>query len=389
MIDWLTLSGPWSGPVLDGGRVQRIGPDGEVESDAPRARRVEGSHDSAVRVRARGDGALWLDGNPAKFLTGQNVVGSDDLRALAAALFLAVCDRLELEPTRNDAELWGLGLVDVSRVDVTYSRRLRSRADVLATIRAIEAGSTLQFRGRGTLTGGSTVYFGKHSRRWSLKAYSKGQELAAGKGHGLAPALLASDPGQRLAEYADALLRLEVTFRALELKRLKLDRVRSWSPVGARKLHHSILRRLTMPKALPAGDDLAHLPARLRAIAAAHLAGVDTRTLVSTRTWYRHRKALQPFGIDLATNPPKAAEPRSNVVPFVRYVDITPAYNEPPADWMHRAGFIPEGLPASPDDGTAPLEYGRRWPDRFPEEAVAADLHDRRAANPDYPDDAS
>ncbi|WP_223930817.1 phage/plasmid replication domain-containing protein, partial [Aeromonas caviae] len=31
---------------------------------------------------------------------------------------------------------------------------------------------------------GSTLYYGKHSRRWSLKFYSKGEELSA-KGHQL------------------------------------------------------------------------------------------------------------------------------------------------------------------------------------------------------------
>lgn len=71
---------------------------------------------------------------------------------------------------------------------------------------------------------GSTLYFGKNSRRWSLKLYSKGQEIRA-TGHGQ-DAVLALP---HAVEWADKTLRAELTLRGMELQRLNLAYVGQWS----------------------------------------------------------------------------------------------------------------------------------------------------------------
>ena len=42
---------------------------------------------------------------------------------------------------------------------------------------AAEMNATLSHRGRGQVTKGSTLYFGKSSRRSSVKFYAKGEEF--------------------------------------------------------------------------------------------------------------------------------------------------------------------------------------------------------------------
>ncbi|WP_283159726.1 phage/plasmid replication protein, II/X family, partial [Xanthomonas axonopodis] len=80
--------------------------------------------------------------------------------------------------------------------------------------------------GRGQLVKGSTLYFGQHSRRWSLKLYSKGQEIHA-RGHGQDAILNLP----HAVAWADRTLRAELTIRSMELKRMALDQVAAWKDV--------------------------------------------------------------------------------------------------------------------------------------------------------------
>jgi II/X family phage/plasmid replication protein len=77
--------------------------------------------------------------------------------------------------------------------------------------------------GVGVLTGG-TVYWGKHSSRWAIKAYSKGEEISK-RGHKLPPELSLTN----LANFADDKLRVEITLRQKELKKLGLERGCFWN----------------------------------------------------------------------------------------------------------------------------------------------------------------
>ena len=51
--------------------------------------------------------------------------------------------------------------------------------------------------------------------------------------------------------------------------------------------------------------------------------GVDLRAVLSKATFYRHRKGLQEFGIDIAIR--KETIDRSNVIPLIRVLEAVPA----------------------------------------------------------------
>jgi II/X family phage/plasmid replication protein len=58
-------------------------------------------------------------------------------------------------------------------------------------------------------------------------------------------------------------------------------------------------------------------------------AGNDLRQTLSRPTFYRYRKALLPYGVDIATILPKEV---SNVVPLYRVLEAKPA---PIPDWAY------------------------------------------------------
>lgn len=311
--------------AINGGAFLSVNVDGEIDWQRAKHRQLVGSHDARLQVWTDGPGLIGFEGSPAKWFQGHNVFGTDDLIGLACETLNSICDALGLTSTAAERALWAAGGFQVRRADITYSRSLRDRSDVLAWIRAAEQSATMAHRGRGTLTKGGTLYFGKHSRRWSFKAYSKGQEIHAA-GHTL-PAHVA---GSSIPSHAESLLRFELVLRSMELKRLGLDQGIAWKDETAAEQHAEKMKGLQMPEhiELPT-DELEALPARLRAAYELHQKGMDTRQIYSRRTWYRHRRELLQHGIDLSANIGNE-DAHANVVPFVRRLIAEPVDHVPP-----------------------------------------------------------
>lgn len=329
MIDWLTFVAPCEHSArLHGGVVASIRPDGSVEWETYKPKVLQGSHDSRLQVRSH-DGAcsqVKVSGNPAKWFQGHNLWGSDDVPALVLSLLDSLSERpdLGLSPTEENRAAWRAGDVALTRVDVTESFHLPSRADVLAWLRAAEQTAHLSHRGRGQLTKGSTLYFGKHSRRWSLKLYSKGEELEA-KDHRQDSVM--DLPHARA--WADRSLRAELTLRGMELRRRGLGLCSSWHhfdlDAGAvpAALLFPVLEGMTMTTTTTlSAEVLASFRPTLRAAFAAWEAGHDLRSMFPRPTFYKFRKELLPHGIDIATVQQHEV---SNVVPMMRFLEAVPA----------------------------------------------------------------
>lgn len=341
MIDWVSFVAPCvHSKQITGGLIASVRTDGTVEWSKFKRHVVRGSWDTAMTIRSVMTGCdpctrIEVSGNPVKWFQGHNLWGTDDLPALVVALLddLALRTDLGLTPTAWDRERWAIGAVGISRVDVTESFHLRNRPDVLAWLRAAEQSAHLSHRGRGQLCKGSTLYFGKNSRRWSLKLYSKGQEVEA-VGHG-------QDAILRLPaalEWADRSLRAEMVIRSMELKRRGLSMLCDWacfqrddvdSEVTAQLLR-PVLGDLTMTtKTTLSADVLESLTNAQRTAFFAWQAGHDLRSVMTRRSFYRMRSLLLPHGIDIAV--PQLKEP-SNVVPLVRVLEAVPARVP---EWAH------------------------------------------------------
>lgn len=335
MIDWLTFVVDCPHLPIPAGHFLSITPCGEVDYELAKAVEVIGTYDNVVRVRSQGAASseyaseLYVTGNPAKFIQGHNVFGSDDLCALAAEMVRRVFAALEINDELSIKRVQ-LGQFSLKRIDVTRSFSLRDRAEVLAVI------DSLSTRARSRMgkaqSRGATCYFGKHSRRWSLKFYSKGDELEARGRHKL-PEPLRDTPIQA---FADNLLRCEVTFRSLELdKILDCKTPATLTPTRLKSLFNEYLERIEVSGRANIPSD--ELQAMRRCVRDTYLLwekGVDVRTMMSSPTFYRHRVELLGLGIDIALpNEPNTAE----VIPYFRTVYPEPV--EVP-DWAYTDGLI-------------------------------------------------
>lgn len=336
MIDWLTFVIPCAHiePIRDG-CFQKVDGSGEVEWSSDRRKSLRGSHDATVTVRT----AHWMgdcthvevSGNLVKFFQGHNLFGTDDVHGLVWEFmrWLALTHGSEADapmvyPTVDDVQNWKAGGYTLSRIDVTDSYKLPTRSDVLAWLRAAEQTAHLSHRGRGQLVKGSTLYFGKNSRRWSLKLYAKGQEIESNAGD--QPAL-ASLPQVRA--WADNVLRAELVIRGMELKRHGLETGTAWLPIDgvpfdAVAMLRGKLGAMTMTTIRTLPDEVMDaLTGAQRSAYLAWVAGNDLRQVMSRPSFYRLRAKLLPHGVDVATLQP--SEDRSNVVPLVRVLEAVPA----------------------------------------------------------------
>lgn len=334
MIDWITAILPCNHDQskLQAGLVACLDAEGNIQWKIDKALSVPGSHDSSIQIKTYTERSIWVSGNPTKWLQGHNIFGSDDLIHLVATMFAKLWEKEELglAPTMlQDAEIRA-GLYTLSRVDINQSWMLPDRAAVLAWIRA--AGSTCRIKHRGAgQYAGDTLYFGKHSRRWAVKCYSKGHELAD-KGHQLPKDLQHPE----LLEYADKALRIELVMRGMALKDKGLQQAKAWTPAVAKQLlSELVLSQLEISDNMPAPDDLLKsLRPGLRAVYVLWQSGEDVRQTYSKAQFYKHRRALLAHGIDIAI--PQERE-RNNVVPLIRYLEAEPA--EIP-QWAYDKGLV-------------------------------------------------
>lgn len=335
MIDWVT--GTYfvdhDPEKLNNGRVFSMNPDGEIDWHVDKVLSVEGSHSSNIQIKSATDNSIWFSGNPVKFLQGHNIFGTDDIQYLLSKFFdsLVKIDSLGLKPTDIQRERVIAGNVPLTRVDVNQSWLLNSKSDVLSWIRAAGLCARLKHRGAGQFSG-DTLYFGKHSRRWSVKCYSKGHELTA-KGR----ALHADLAHPFIIDYADKALRLELVMRSMFLKDAHLDLACNWTPETAKLLLVStVLSNLEITDNMTIQDEvLTDLPTRLRLVYQSWRNGDDLRSMLPKNTFYRYRRAMLPHGVDIAMI--QETDSKSNVIPLIRYLEAIPAGI--PA-WAYELGLV-------------------------------------------------
>lgn len=362
MVDWLSveLPDPVGLPINDG-HVCRLGPDGSLSWSTACRRSLEGSWSSNMTFRAvsadyagSGDNrALWelqaasgagpmasgleVSGNPAKFLNGHNLFGSDD----PLVLLRGVVERAApvLWPGLNPLPDFDFASATVSRIDLTGAWLLDRAEDVVPFLRAMEERVWCPYRGRGVMNDVGTLYYGftkkgKRAKDWQLKLYSKGLDITA---HPL-PAAAYGVEG--LLDEVNRTIRVELTLRTAELKRLGLSRVGDWTPAKVGEIWRCYVDKLNFGDGFKldrAVEDLASnpdlKPRHLTAIAA-WKAGHDMRSLYRAKaTLYRVRNEIMELtGIDVFVPVPK-----SNVVPLRRVVTAQPALRPHWADHLTAA----------------------------------------------------
>lgn len=292
---------------------------------------VEGSHSSKIQLQSHSENLVYFTGNPVKFLQGHNLFGTNDIRHLMRLFFDKLLEQspLGLCPDPFQYDLIQDGHYELTRVDINESWHLNNSREVQAWIRAVGETAYLKHRGAGQFSG-DTAYFGKNSRRWGLKCYSKGNEIKV-KGHKLPPELCIPE----MLEYADKSLRIEAFIRQLELKRRHLHILSNWDIDTPTELLLECLSKLELSDVYMLKDDvLDTLPARLRMVYQTWLNGDDLKQIMSKSAFYRCRSEMLKYGIDISTKSPKE---KSNVIPLIRVLEAKPVGIP---DWAYEKGLV-------------------------------------------------
>ena len=351
-IDWIsafTATPPELWPGYCSGEWFKVGPDGDVLKRGRVLHTVEDEEPSSSRnftVWTPSPGSLYISGNPVKLLQGHNAWGSLDLVGcyLESGLFVR---RGGLFPGPETWKACKFSFPRFSRIDITRSYRFDSDAEALDYIRFV-VGTARSRHGAATLQDGGTAYFGKHSRRWTLKVYAKRPEMLHERGR-LARRLKARILGDDLVDWATGVVRFELTLRSPELKNVLSGQ---WhDPALLESLWHCYFDHITWNEnaVMTTQSDLveAGLPSELRKTLALWRAGADLRALSSRATFYRHRgQLLQQLGVDIASPPVASGEARSRVALDPARWDPAPLPGglvEPRSEVKEQYGLLPLG----------------------------------------------
>lgn len=324
MIDWVKALIPFDHyDTFHDGQVCSITRDGELEWSTDKRMAVTGSYDARIHLKSdphtrdpeTGKYAfLIFDGNPAKFLQGHNLWGSDDLIGLMTETMAKVCKILDIYPSETDWMAIQQGAYHVKRIDSTMMIDLGSKTDVEAFLYSAERTAHMRYKGQGIMTGG-TLYFGKHSRREALKMYAKGTEIRA-KGHEL-PQGLRDLP--ELYKWADSKLRVEVCTRSMQLKDNGLGAACNWTENTPDEKVNELLNGLNMSEQHTlSATTLEGLQPRLIGVYHNWKDGHDLKKILPKNTFYRYRREFLKRGIDIAVKQGNRAEPAPNVIEFRR-----------------------------------------------------------------------
>ena len=343
MLDWFSGKVGYNGLDLKLNRLLEVTPDGEINWDFERPVSAKGSFESAIQIRrdfATEDMltasdkhnllvnyvCLNLSGNPSKFLQGHNVFGPK-VEALGPVL-TATVRGLPAEVRPSDADNPLPPALHRNRVDITTSVHLGQHAHVHEWLKFVAKSSSSRHKGTSMLSG-NTVYWGKQSSRWSMKAYCKFCELDAHP-----PADLKFK--DQLKQYCEGHLRLELTLRTLELQdRGTLDESLIWEyfkriNIGEMEIDMEKIQNVKLSRSA-------------KLTLNEWLAGKEVKYDLPKRTFYNHRKnILEATGLDISL--PVPSEKTLDKVKFDLDYLVANEIKEIPATFQGRL-FKPDKSP--------------------------------------------
>ena len=346
--DWVSIYQSFPGailPKINNGAFVRYDAQGVHESTTLKKAKVEGSFETGVMIRCDGQ-TVWFEGNVSRFGRQDNVFGFTFIECIARINALVVS--LGLPPfsagtayrSQHNDKLAFTG-ARITRLDLTQNFFAGSVEDAQFFMRhlAMQQASRLK---TGTYGEGETVDFGRGSRRVYSKAYVKHVELLRHmqrKSKG--PQTEFSRPHdpyvQELADWCASvgLVRFETTYKSTFL----IDSNQNYlGGLDMRHLEKDFLQRQEVfTRTKCEADELSSLDKTTLGVYRMWAAGDDLTTKFKRTTFWKHRNALLPFGVDIAV--------KSNVISFqprVRVVKLAPAsmpsfYQLPPSSYLRLA----------------------------------------------------
>lgn len=298
--DWISIyqrHGAAQLPKLCDGAFLRIDAHGEHVNTTLKKLRIEGSHDTSVYLRCDGE-TVWFEGNASRFRRPDNVFGytfMQCIRRINALLeehqlpAFTEGDKFITNFKGEPRSVWTGAMV--TRVDMTENFETGSREDAYHFMRWLSGQQASRLK-TGTHGDGETVDFGRGSRRVYSKAYLKGAEL---RRHAKGDTYL-----QQLADWCDerGIVRFETTYKATKLHDMGCHYLGGFD---MKQLEFDFeQRKEVLARGSADVDELSSLSKTLLGTYRMWLAGDDLTSKLSRNTFYKHRRDLLPYGVDIA-----------------------------------------------------------------------------------------
>lgn len=289
---------------------------------------IQGSHSTAIRVKSE-DGLVSMCGNPGRWSRPDNLFNADLIGTVEAANHIA---RLKGLPDFEFGEPIGSARLEkvllpggfsyatgghdlkpeayvVPRGDGTYRQGARvwsihvtrnyvtgSEANAQAVLNWLDSQSVARVKkkrfGKSTVTWGNLNYC-------QTEAYIKHEEMLDHCKGNIERELMRQNPAYLWAK-ANGVVRIEVKAAKDYLRDRDLTWLGAWDMTNVIQLFEERTEILHRVKCDIEEFDPAMLPSRIATTAAAWLKGVDVRSTMNYRTFYRHAKALRDYGIDIS-----------------------------------------------------------------------------------------
>lgn len=314
--DWISIYQVHQGgvPLVNDGHVFSVDQDGVVKWDVPQKLVHRGSHETSLRIRSDGM-RVTLDGNVGRFDRSDNLFGysvADCIRI--ANTLLALFDLppftdfapmplhrkgglsegvtpASLDMRRdNDAGFQAVGAV-ITRVDLTKNWQTGSPGNCSQFIRHLQGFKSGRFEPRPYKTTG--VSWGEGSKFWYGKCYDKAAEYFRQCGKGSKK----FDPVLFAYMHDSGIARHEIELKSRYLKQHNLWRFSKWVD-GMEERIYALFNDVIDGSAVV--DSYLEIPGRAGELAVAWRDGADLKKRLAQNTYYRYRRELLVFGIDIA-----------------------------------------------------------------------------------------
>jgi hypothetical protein len=324
-------------PKYHDGAYVRLDQHGVAVNTRLKNLRLEGSHETSLFIRCDGE-TVWFEGNVSRYGRRDNVFGYSFTDCVD--LINNILDTQGLPPFTSGRRFitnvkghprsaWTGAIV--TRVDMTQNFATGCKEDAAHFMRYL-AGQQASRLKTGTYGEGETVDWGRGSRNLYSKAYLKAAELrrrAAGSSY-----------LTELADWCDAvgLLRFETTYKTTKLHQMNCHYLGGFD-MRQLELDFEERKELLSRQSVDV-EDLSLLSKAILGTYRMWQAGDDVAAKMKRATFYLHRKALLPYGVDIAI--------KSNVTKFVprtRVITLGPVappdfYELPPPIERKRYGNL-------------------------------------------------
>lgn len=361
--DWISIYQVHLGgvPLVNDGHVFSVDQDGEIKWDVAAKLVHRGSHDTSVRIRSDGF-RVSLEGNIGRFNREDNLFGYSVLECVELANKLLatfglpaffdaapmpIVKRTESAArgvsfvnagaygntknedvggltngrakaffsTSEDAGYQAVGAV-ITRVDLTRNWATGSAENCSQVIRHLQGFKSGRQEPRAYKTTG--VAWGEGSKFWYAKVYDKAAEYMRQCGKG------SRKFNQALFDFmlSQGIARHEVELKSRYLKQHNLWRMTRWGD-GMEDRVYALFSDVVVGNAEV--DSYLEIPGRAGELAVAWRDGADLKKRLAQNTFYRYRRELLGYGIDIAV-PCNVTRLRQRV----EVISMTPA---PVPDW--------------------------------------------------------